>query len=239
MKRVLPVPNVTPMWKAWPHTPIQKLADNLWRVESEMERPPMRRAMDLVRRPNGDVWIHNAVALDDATMKEIEAWGTPRVLLVPSGYHRIDPARFKERYPDLKVYAPKGAVKKVSEKVAVDGTYDDLPREPDVVIERLDGTADMEEAVVVTSPDGASLLLCDAVFNMQHRPGVQGFFLKLLGSSGGPRVTGVFKLFVLKDKKAFKEALLRLAATPNLKRVLVQHEDVMSAAQLEAAAEAL
>ncbi len=227
------------MWKSFPHSPIQKLTDNLWRVESEMERPPMRRAMDIVKRPDGALWIHNAVALDDAAMKEIEAWGTPTVLLVPSGYHRIDPARFKERYPAIKVYAPKGAKKKVAEKVAVDGTYDDLAGGDDVTIERIDGVGEMEAAVKVTSADGVSLLLCDAAFNMQHRPGAQGFFLKLFGSTGGPRITGIFKLFVVKDKKAFKESLLRLAATPNLKRVLVQHEDVMTAEQLRAAAESM
>jgi hypothetical protein len=227
------------MWKACAHTPIQKLAENLWRVESDMGRPPMRRAMDIVRRPSGELWIHNAVALDDEAMKEIEAWGTPSVLLVPSGYHRIDPARFKERYPALKIYAPKGAVKKVSDKVAVDGAYDDLPREADVAIERIDGVGEMEAAVVVTSADGATLLLCDAVFNMPHRKGFDGFVLKALGSSGGPRVTRIFKLAILKDKKPFKNSMLRLAATPRLKRVLVQHEDAMTPTELRAAVEAL
>ena len=227
------------MWKACAHTPIQKLASNLWRIESDMGRPPMRRAMDVVRRPNGDLWIHNAVALGEEAMKELEAWGTPAVLLVPSGYHRIDPPRFKERYPSLKVYAPKGAAKKVRERVAVDGTFDELPKDADLTCEPIAGVRDMEGAVLVTSDDGVSLLLCDAVFNMPHRTGVDGFILKMMGSSGGPRVTRIFKLAVLKDKQAFKASMLRLAATPNLKRVLVQHEDAMTPAELRAAIEAL
>jgi hypothetical protein len=227
------------MWKACAHTPIQKLATNLWRVESDMGRPPMRRAMDVVRRPNGDLWIHNAVAVSEEAMKELEAWGTPAVLLVPSGFHRMDPAQFKARYPRLKVYAPKGSVERVREKVAVDGSFDDLPCETDVAIEPIAGVGDKEAAVVVTSEDGASILLCDAVFNMAHRTGVNGLVLKVIGSSGGPRVTRIFKLAVLKDKKAFKESMLRLAATPRLKRVLVQHEDAMTPAELRAAIEEL
>lgn len=227
------------MWKAWPHEPIQKLAENLWRVEADMGSPPMKRAMDVVRRPNGDLWIHNAVCLGDDAMKEVEAWGTPAVMLVPNGYHRMDAARYKERYPALKVYAPKGSAAKVAQQVAVDGSFDDLPSDADVAIERLDGVKDKEAAVRVTSADGVSLLLCDSVFNMKHRPGMQGFILKLLGSSGGPKVTNIFRLAVLKDRAAFKASLLRLAAMPGLRRVLPQHEDVMGPAELLAVAQAL
>ena len=227
------------MWTASPHGPIQKLAANLWRVESEMTGIPMRRAMDLVRRANGEVWIHNAVALDEPAMREIEAWGRPAVLLVPSGYHRIDPARFKERYPALRVLCPSGAKKRVSQVVAVDGTYDDVAPAEDLALERIDGVRDAEGAVRVVSEDGQSLLLCDAVFNMQNRGGAKGFVLRMIGSTPGPRVTNVFRLAVLKDKAAFKASLLRLAALPGLVRVLVQHEDVMDAAALRAVAEGL
>lgn len=220
------------MWKVLPHGPIQKLASNLWRVEGEMEHIPMRRSMELVKRPNGDVWIHNAVALDEKAMGEIEAWGPPRVLLVPSGYHRIDPARFKERYPSLRVLCPRGAAKRLRAKVAVDGTFDELPADDDLAIEPLDGVGDMEAVVRVTSEDGVSLLVCDAVFNMQHRPGVKGTIFRLVGSTGGPCVTNIFKFAVLKDRAAFKASLLRLADLPNLKRVLVQHEDPIDAATL-------
>ncbi len=227
------------MWKAWPHGPIQKLTENLWRVESPMDRPPIRRAMEIVRQKSGELWLHNAVALGEDAMREIEAWGTPAVLLVPSGFHRIDPARFKERYPSLKVYAPKGALTKVGEKVAVDGSWDALPAAGDVALEPLAGVADAEGAVKVTSADGVSLLLCDAVFNVPHQQGFGGLMLKLLGSSGGPRVSRIFKLAILKDKAAFKASLAALAATPNLKRVLLQHEDPISPAELAAVAAAL
>ena len=227
------------MWKAFTHGPLQKLTENLWRVESEMEHIPMGRAMELVRRPNGEVWIHNPVALDEASMSQIEAWGRPSVLLVPSGYHRLDPARFKERYPSLRVLCPRGAVKKVREKCAVDGAFDELPADGDLAIEPIEGVGDLEAAVRVTSKDGVSLLLCDAVFNMKHRPGVKGTVLRVLGSTGGPRVTTIFRMAVVKQKRAFKDSLLRLAALPNLKRILLQHEDPIPPETLQTIATAL
>jgi hypothetical protein len=227
------------MWTAHAHTAIQEVAENLWRIEAAMKRPPMRRAMDVIRRPDGTLWIHNAVAASEATMTALEAWGKPSVLLVPSGFHRIDPARFKERYPNIQIFTPKGALKRVRKKVAVDGTYDDLPAADDIAIEPLDGVADAEAAVRVASADGLSLLFCDAVFNMKHRAGFDGWVLKAIGSSGGPRVTRVFRFAVLKDKAAFKASLLRLAELPRLKRVLVQHEDALTPAELRSVAESL
>jgi hypothetical protein len=220
-------------WDARPHGPIQKLASNLWRIEQQMESPPMGRAMDLIRRPNGDVWIHNAVALEESAMKEIEQWGRPAVMLVPNGWHRMDAPRFKERYPDLRVFAPKGAVAKVREKLVVDGSFDDIAPDADLSFERLDGIRDAEAAVRVVSDDGVTLILCDAVFNMKHRPGIKGWMLKAIGSSGGPRVTSIFKFMVLKDKAAFRASLERLANTPKLVRVLLQHDDPMDAAALK------
>jgi hypothetical protein len=227
------------MWNVLPHGPIKKLTENVWRASGEMGHIPMRRAMELVKRPNGDVWIHNAVALEDTAMAQIEAWGPLRVLLVPSGHHRMDAARFKERYPELRVLCPRGAAKRLRARVAVDGTFDELPADDDLAIEPLDGVGEMEAVVRVTSADGVSLLFCDGVFNMQHRPGVLGAFFRIVGSTGGPRVTNIFKLAVLKDRAAFKASLLRLAEVPRLKRILLQHEDPIDPPTLRAVAAAL
>jgi hypothetical protein len=43
----------------------------------------------------------------------------------------------------------------------------------------------------------------------------------------------------MKDRSAFKASLQRLAATPSLVRVLVQHEDMMTAAELRTVADSL
>ncbi len=221
------------MWHVLPHGPIEKIASNLWRVQGAMADIPMKRAMDLVRRPNGEVWIHNPVALDDAAMKEIEAWGAPTVVLVPSGYHTLDAARFKERYPSVRLLCPKGARGRlIAKRIPIDATYDAIADDEDLAIERLDGVRDMEAAIRITSEDGVSLLFCDGVFNMPHQPGFKGWVLKTIGSTGGPRVTNIFKWFVVKDKSAYRASLIRLSEIPNLKRVFLQHEEPFDGATL-------
>ena len=48
----------------------------------------------------------------------------------------------------------------------VDGTFDDFPADETVRLERLSGVDDREGTMVVRSKDGITLVLTDAVFNM-------------------------------------------------------------------------
>jgi hypothetical protein len=219
-------------WHVLPHDPPAQLAENLWRVEGDLEGMALRRCMVVARLRSGDLVLHNAVALDEAGMAWLEGLGRPAWMVVPNGFHRMDAARFKARFPDLQVIAPRGARKKVAEKVAVDHTYDALPQpEPgdnSVRFEHLEGFKGFEGVMTVRSEDGATLVLNDAVFNLRHGEGL--FWLvygRLMGNAGGPKVTTVGRLFLVKDKPAFRAHLERLADTPGLKRIIVAHGDVI------------
>lgn len=211
-------------WKVLPHRAIEELGENLWRVEGDLEGMPLKRVMTLAKRADGGLVVHNAVALDDASMKRIDAWGKVTAIVVPNGFHRLDAPPFKDRYPEAKVYCPAGSRKKVEEVVAVDGTYDEIPKDDAVSFTHLDGTGRQEGVMMVRDEAGTTLVFNDAIFNMEHLPGVQGFVLKhLTQSTGGPRVSRVGKLFLVKDKAAFRAHLEKLAATPGLCRVIVSH----------------
>src|SRR4051794_8068410 len=113
-------------WTVHPHKSIEKLEENLWRVEAPFPGSPFPRVMILVRLGDGRVIVHNAIALDDAEMKEVEAWGKPSFLIVPNGGHRMDARIFKDRYPSLRVVAPPGSKEKVDQVVKVDATAGDF-----------------------------------------------------------------------------------------------------------------
>lgn len=215
-------------WKVHPHKPIQKLADNLWTVTGALPGMPMERVMSVARFDDSRLVIHNAVALEEPLMKEIESFGAPAFMLVPNGYHRIDAPRFKARYPGMKVLCPEGVRKKVAEVVDVAGTYDDVPKDDRVKLAYLDGVGKGEGYLEVRSDDGVSLVFNDVMFNMPHLPGLTGFVLRLVGSTGGPKVTRVAKLFLVKDKRALKAHLEKLADTPDLKRLVIMHGDMVT-----------
>lgn len=215
-------------WKVLPHRPIEKLGPNLWRVEGDLEGMQLKRVMTIARGDDGKVIIHNAVPLEDALMAEIEAFGPVSHIVVPNGYHRLDAPVFKQRYQDAKVICPPGAREKVAEVVPVDMTYADFAKGGRVSFEVLDGTGGAEGVMVVRDDDGTTLVFNDAIFNMPHGSGVGGFvFRYLTGSTGGPRVSRIMKVFVIKDKAAFKAHLGRLADTPKLSRLIVSHHETV------------
>lgn len=216
-------------WKVLPHRPIEKLTENLWRVEGDLEGMPLKRVMTIAKRADGGLVVHNAIALGEAEMREIDAWGKVSFVLVPNGYHRIDAPRFAARYPDAKVLAPSGSRKKVAEVVRVDGTYEDFPGDDAVSLETLHGVAEAEGAMFVRSESGVTLVLNDAVFNMPHVSGFSGFVFKhVTKSSGGPRVSRIARLFLIKDKAALRAHLERLASTKDLQRVIVSHHETIT-----------
>lgn len=207
-------------WTVLPHKPIEKLAENLWRVEGRMPRGETRRQAVLARLKDGRLVIHNAIALDDAEMKEVEAWGKPAVIVVPNRFHRQDAFIFKDRYRDARVVAPKGAHSSVAAVVKVDDDYADAPGDDTVRMYHLRGLADREGVVEVHSAEGVSLVFNDAVMNMPKLGGIPGI---LLAPTGRPAVPRAMRWLMIKDKRAFAEHLDELAAIPKLTRVIVAH----------------
>jgi len=226
-------------WKVLPHGPIERLADNLLRVRGELARMPIGRVMTLARRSDGTVVIHNPIALEEPLMAEIEAWGRPGIIVVPNRFHRLDAPVFAARYPDARVLCPARARRKVAQVVRVDGHYGDYQGDPDVSLVHLDGTRDREGVLEVRSADGTSVIVNDVLFNLPRMRGLFGLAFRLDGATGRPRVPRASRLLLVGDRAAFRAHLERLAARPDLRRVIVSHGDMLvddAAAALRAAA---
>ena len=215
-------------WRVLTHGPIEKLSERVWRVEGELANMPMKRVMTIVRRSDGGVVIHNAIALGEAEMAEITAWGPVVAIVVPNGYHRLDARVFHERFPSARVICPPGARKKVEEVVPVTLSYGDEPADPAVSFEVLAGTKGSEGAMIVRDGAGTTLVLNDIVFNMPHVGGFTGFMLRrVTASTGGPRISRIARWFLARDKPALRAHLEKLAALPDLRRVIVSHHQVI------------
>jgi len=230
-------------WKVLPHEPLKKIDDNIWRAQGSVPRGPIQRVMTVAKRSDGLLVVHSAIALDEAEMKDFDALGKVGFILVPNGYHRIDAKQFADRYPDAKVLCPSGVRTRVEEIARVSGTYEDYPKDDIVSIEMLPGTGEREGVVFVKGKGGVTAVLNDAIFNMPHAGGFGGFILRYLtASSGGPKVTMIAKMALVKDKEQFRAGLLKIAETPNLSRIIVSHHEMIetdAAATLRRAAEAM
>jgi hypothetical protein len=229
-------------WTVCPHGPIEKIRDNLWRVQAPFPGAPFPRTMILVRLADGRVIVHNAIALDDREMRELEAWGRPAFLVVPNGGHRMDARIFKDRYPSARVVAPLGARAKIEEVVKVDDTAGAF-EDDHVRYEILDGTKQREGVLSVTGEGGTALIFNDTLMNMKSLPGFGGFVMGLFGFTGPAlKVSFPTRMALVADKKALRGHLERLAAVKNLARIEVGHGEPVregAADALRAAAAAL
>ena len=230
-----------PAWKVLPHGPIEKLSENLWRVKGALPGMSLERVMTIVRLEDGRLAIFSAIALRDDEMRELEAWGTPAFLIMPNGWHRLDAVGYVKRYPQLQVFAPKGSRKRVEDVVPVAGTFSDFPSTPTLSLSALPGIRDLEGVMQVRSADGVTVVLGDAVMNMDNRHDAVGYLLtRVLGSAPGPRVSRLIRWRMADNRKALRAELERLAQTAGLVRVIVAHDKVASgpdaAATLRAAA---
>lgn len=232
-------------WTVLPHGPLEKLEPNLWAIEGTLRMPAgeLPRRMCIARLGGGQLLLMNGIPLREEAMREVEAFGKPAFLLVPNGYHRLDIAAYKQRYPRLRVLAGEGSRKRIEKKVPVEGSWNDAPRDPDVSVESLGGTK-VDEAVVSVRSDGR-VSLCffgDALMNVPRAPGLGGLVFRLLGSTGRPGVTPIARWFIVGDRAIFREHLLRLARRPGLRRLIPCHGGIVdddAAAVLRGIAEEL
>lgn len=223
-------------WKVLPHGNVEELAPNLWRVAGRLNASNTR-IMTVARLGDGRLVVHNAIALDDAGMAKLDAWGEVSAILVPNGFHRMDAFIWQERYPKAKVYSPTGAIKAAAKATPVAGSFADAPQDGSVTLRDLDGIGQREGVMLVRGPDGVSAVFCDTVLNLPAMGGPMGWILAPTGTLSVPRPT---RWLFTKDKDALKRDLVRIAEEDGLVRVVPGHgADVVgdAAARLREAAD--
>jgi hypothetical protein len=216
-------------WTVLPHGPIEKLEPNLWAVEGALPRGHVPRRMCIARTTDGRLLFLNAMPLREEAMRKIETFGAPAFLLVPNSLHRLDIAAFKLRYPELRVLTGPRSRRRVEQKVPVDGGWEQAPRDRNVSVVPIEGTK-LDEPVVIANGGGRASLCFfgDTLMNLPHLPGLDGLLLRLLGSTGGPRVTMLARWFALRDRRRVRNHLLQLAETPGLVRLIPCHGAMIS-----------
>lgn len=215
------MPDTFTTWTVLPHEPIRRLSDNLWTVDGMLGDIPRR--MTLVRLRDGRVLVHNAVALDEPQMKELEAWGDVAALLVPNAFHRQDVRIWKDRYPKAKVYCPSAATKAVKKVVDADGSFTDAPQDDTVRVRHLAGVGDAEGVLEVQGGDGLTVVLNDVVANSPPGKFPMSF---VLGPMGQPCVPRIVRWMLVKKKTDFVADLGGLATRDGLRRVVMSHGKV-------------
>jgi hypothetical protein len=127
-------------WIVTPHTPLQKLDDNLWEVASQVPGISAKRRMSIVRLSDGGLVFYHAIPLDEPTLAEVLAWGTPRALVIGYHSHGVDAAAFADKLK-IGIYGPElNEAKMRARWPQYAGALGALPKDPASSFEMLDGT---------------------------------------------------------------------------------------------------
>jgi hypothetical protein len=229
-RTVEPAPVLAPPWIVQPHGNLEPLDEGLWTVDGTIHLPigAFPRRMSVVRLEGDRLLIWSAIALDDATLAELESLGTPAFLVVPNDHHREDAFAWKLRFPDIQVAAPPGSAAKVENEVGVDTRTPHLG-DPTVRCDVVPGTREHEFALLVRRAAGTTLIVNDIIANIRHAHGFGGWLLKRMGFAGDePHVPGPIRALLVGEKAALREQLLAWAALSDLRRIVVSHGEVIT-----------
>jgi hypothetical protein len=218
-------------WTVLPHGKFSQIDDGMLTVTGQIRMPlgSFPRRMTVVRLRDSRLVVWSAIALDAEEMATFDAFGRPAFLIVPNDHHRLDAKVWKDRYPQVKVVAPKGSRAKVEKVVTVDTTAPNFG-DPEVRFVTVAGTREREAALVVRTRNGTTLVLNDLVGNIHDNSGVSGWLLGLAGFAGtSPRIPRVVKRNLVKDANALRAQLLQWAEMETLKRILVAHGEPIEA----------
>lgn len=208
-----------------PHGPFKQIDQHLWVLNGTLpHHMPLPRSMTVFRLRSGGLWIHSAIALDEARQRQLESFGHPEYLVVPSTMHRLDAPIYKRTYPSVKVVCPEAAIEKVKEKVAVDDSCENAFQGSEVVVHVIPGAKPIELAYELPlASGGKALVFNDLLVNVEETKGILGGFLKLIGRVGRFRSPPSNKIILLDDRKKFQAWLKEQSQRPEIKIVTVAH----------------
>jgi hypothetical protein len=225
--------------RTYPHGPLKQLASNLWVVSAKTSQG-IDRKMTVARSPHGDLFLHDALWLDDKTFLELDGLGRVATVFVPSFLHDFDGQRFADRYPGAHFCAMPATRKRLKWPRLM--AFETSMAPAGITITELPGLRINEVVAEVQHPEGGiSQIYTDALLNLAHGKGARGWFFRMIGSTGPLHMTPIARL-LLRNKAAFKRWLADQGTRKDIKHVIVGHGRVVSddvSALLTAAAERL
>ena len=182
--------------------------------------------MTVLRLPDGTLWLHSVVAVDDILGDEIQALGPVRHLVLPDLYHHVYATDAIQRWPAAGVYAP-AAMRQKLPGLRIDAELSETP-DPAwcgaLVPVHIDGSL-LDETVYV-HPASRTLVCADLVENFDSSPHLPTrLYLKAAGLEGHVAFSRFLRP-AYRDRPAARASLERLLAL-DFDRIILAHGRVL------------
>ncbi len=220
-----------PEWQreVFPHSPLEALAPDLWIVRGEFPSSQLPRNMIIYRHSGDSLLLHSVVALDEPTMRHLEALGKPSVMVIPSWDHWAHIVAFKKRYPEITVVCPQASRSRVEQRLAVDHTCEEYFPRHGVQFHVPPGMDPVEGVLELPLGDGrVAVVMNDLITNVPHQPGPWGLVLRLTGSTGRPRVIPIVRRRLKIDRAVMRGYLEALARRRDVAIITTSHGQALT-----------
>jgi uncharacterized protein DUF4336 len=182
--------------------------------------------MTVIRLPDGTLWLHSVVAVDDILADEIQEHGPVRHIVLPDLYHHVYVNDAIQRWPAARVYAP-AAMRRKLPGLRIDAELSETP-DPAwcgaFIPVHIDGSL-LDETVFV-HPASRTLVCADLVENFDSSPHLlTRLYLKAAGLEGHVGWSRFFRL-AYRDRPAARASLERLLAL-DFDRIILAHGKVL------------
>lgn len=218
---------------------IEPFAEDLYIAHGELKMPALDLGtrMTVVRLPDGGLWLHSPIRLDEDDHARLAELGPVKHVVAPNLYHHLFVDACLARYPDAALHLAPGFDAKRPELKPATVLGDSPPAAWGGVFEQvlLGGMPRMQEVVFFHRPS-KTLIVTDLLFNLGRPKGFAGLFTRLTGAYGKLAVTRILRLLI-KDKAAFGASVARVLEW-DVERVTLTHGDVIDTdarARVEAA----
>lgn len=214
------------------------LDDDLWIVDHPHRMPgglDLPTRMTVVRLPDGTLWLHSPVPVDDETARALEALGPVAHVVAPSLMHDLFTSSAMARWPQASLWTSPALPERHPEW-SVTGTISE--KAPDawggaLQVHAIAGAPRVDEVVFHHAPS-RTLIVTDLVFHLYDPPNLQSRLMRaLIGAQDRFAVSRSWRWVFSKDRQATRRSLDPVLAW-DFERVVMCHGRVLEAGGREA-----
>jgi hypothetical protein len=210
---------------------LRELTPELWIAEQPQRffGLELGARMSVVRLPGSKLLLHSPIAHSRELAAQVEALGTPAIVVAPNRLHHLYASHWKTAYPASRLFVAPGVETKRPD-LAIDGVLGDAPL-PDwsgVLDQALVRGQPLANEVVFFHRPSGTLIASDLVFNVgPASPAPTRLAFRLMGAYGRPSTTPLERLSI-RDRAAFRRSLDRILTWP-IARIVLAHGAVVEA----------
>jgi hypothetical protein len=181
--------------------------------------------MTVVRLPDGGLFVHSPVALDDATRRFVDGLGEVRAVVAPSVFHHLHVGDWMRAYPGAVFGACPGLEWKRPDLafscVLADQPHPAWARD----LEQVYFSARRENEVVFFHPRSRTMICSDALLNLSRHPSVRTRILARLTGNMAPGA-GWPERLMIRDRGLARRQVERILAW-DIDKIVLAHGDVV------------